>query len=217
MNGGTSSGARSLILGRIRDILGDRPKAAAADAYSRIPRGYAQAGSRTDEARVDLFADRLEHYQVGVFRADRASLGRAIGEALTRRGKARMLVPAGIAGDWLPPGLEFAEDRGLTHAELDRAEGVLTGCSVAIALTGTIVLRHGQGEGRRALTLVPDYHLCVVMREQIVETVPEAIRLLAQWNPLLVTTISGPSATADIEMTRIRGVHGPRTLDVIVV
>jgi L-lactate dehydrogenase complex protein LldG len=92
---------------------------------------------------------------------------------------------------------------------------VVTACSAAIASTGTIVLRHVAGEGRRALTLIPDYHLCVVFPDQVVQTVPEAIRRLAALEPALVTTISGPSATADIEMTRVRGVHGPRTLDVI--
>ena len=113
--------------------------------------------------------------------------------------------------------MQAIPDQDLSYDALDRSEGVLTGCSVAIASTGTIVLRHGAGEGRRALTLVPDYHVCVVFRDQVLQTVPEAMRQLAALRPALVTTISGPSATADIEMTRIRGVHGPRTLDVVLV
>jgi L-lactate dehydrogenase complex protein LldG len=128
-----------------------------------------------------------------------------------------MVVPPGFPREWLPHGWEFVVDDGLSHQDLDRIDGVLTTCTVAIALTGTIVLQHSPGEGRRVLTLVPDYHLCVVEAEQIVETVPEGIRRLCALNPSVATTISGPSATADIEMTRIRGVHGPRTLDVILV
>jgi L-lactate dehydrogenase complex protein LldG len=121
-----------------------------------------------------------------------------------------------VPREWLPPALAAVEDAGLSHADLDAVDGVLTGCSLAIANTGTIVLRHTAAEGRRAVTLVPDYHLCVVFAGQVVQTVPEAIARLGAQALELVTTISGPSATADIEMTRIRGVHGPRTLDVIV-
>src|SRR4029450_9081723 len=123
-----------------------------------------------------------------------------------------MIVPPGIERGWLPPGVEFRPDQGLSYSDLDHCDGVLTACSLAIANTGTIVLRHAAGEGRGGAPLIPDYPLCVVLAAQIVQTVPEAIRRLAALQPALVTTISGPSATADIEMTRIRGVHVPRTL-----
>jgi L-lactate dehydrogenase complex protein LldG len=215
VNGGPAdSGARSLILGRIRDILGARRDPAA--EYAAIRRDYRQAATVSRDERVELFADRLQHYQVGVYRCERATLPRTIAETLGVRGKSALVVPADLPGEWLPRTLQTIADTGLGYHALDRSEGVLTGCTAAIASTGTIVLRHTRTEGRRVLTLVPDYHLCVVLTEQIVQTVPEAIRLLAGAGPELVTTISGPSATADIEMTRIRGVHGPRTLDVII-
>ena len=159
--------------------------------------------------------DRLQHYQVGVYRCAPSAIPARIAEVLAARGKTRIAVPIDIPRDWLPQGSEFVPDSALSYTDLDRCQGVLTGCSAGIAATGTIVLLHVHGEGRRALTLVPDYHLSVLDCDQIVDTVPEAIRLLGQGTPRLVTTISGPSATADIEMTRIRGVHGPRTLDVV--
>ncbi len=213
---GASSAARRAIFGRIREALGARGATAAAE-YQAIERDYEQAGSLDPGACVDLFVDRLQHYQVGVHRSARgAGLAEAIAGALAARSMDRLIVPAGVPREWLPPSLAVVEDAGLSHAALDDIGGVLTGCSLAIANTGTIVLRHTGAEGRRAVTLVPDYHLCVVFSEQVVQTVPEAIRHLAAQSPELVTTISGPSATADIEMTRIRGVHGPRTLDVIV-
>jgi L-lactate dehydrogenase complex protein LldG len=205
--------ARSLILARIRGVLGDRPDASA--EYDDIARSYRQGPSLDRAQRIGLFAERLEHYQVGVYRCAGAAIAATIREVLARRGRTQLLVPAGVRAEWLPADLQAVEDRQLDHATIDRIEGVLTGCTLAIASTGTIVLRHQNGEGRRVLTLVPDYHLCVVFEDQIVQTVPEAIRQLAASNPALVTTISGPSATADIEMTRIRGVHGPRTLDVV--
>lgn len=211
-----SAAARSLILGRIRDILGERT--AACDlAYQSIARGYQGAATLTSSACLDLLEDRLRHYQVAVHRCDPGSLPGVIGEILNARGAQRMIVPSDIDRGWLPAGVEFAPDHGLPYSDLDHCDGVLTACSLAIASTGTIALRHARGEGRRALTLIPDYHLCVVLGAQIVQTVPEAIRRLAALQPALVTTISGPSATADIEMTRIRGVHGPRTLGVILV
>ena len=213
MSGDVGTGARGVILGRIRDILGERPLAAV--EYQAIDRAYQNAPTLDAGQRVELLMDRLQHYQVGVYRCEPATLRRTIGETLASRQKTRPVVPVDLPREWLPPELTAVEDARLSEAELDRSDGVITGCSLAIAATGTIVLRHLQGEGRRALTLVPDYHLCVVSADQIVQTVPEAIRKLAAWQPALVTTISGPSATADIEMTRIRGVHGPRTLDVV--
>ena len=189
--------ARSLILGRIRDILGESTEPADG-AYPRVPRDYRDAGTLPSDACRDLLVDRLQHYQVGVYRAESADLPGTIAEALLARGKTRLIVPPDIERHWLPPGVEFKPDQGLSYADLDGCDGVLTACSLAIANTGTIVLRHAAGEGRRALTLIPDYHLCVVLAGQIVQTVPEAMRRLASLRPPLVTTISGPSATADI-------------------
>lgn len=208
-----SARARSQILARIRGVLGDRPDAAA--EYAGIARSYRHGPSLDRARQIELFAERLEHYQVGVYRCARGAIADTIRDVLFRRVRTELLVPAGVPPEWIPADLQAIEDWQLDHAAIDRIEGVLTGCTLAIASTGTIVLRHQRGEGRRALTLVPDYHLCVVFEDQIVQTVPEAVRQLAAFNPALVTTISGPSATADIEMTRIRGVHGPRTLDVV--
>jgi L-lactate dehydrogenase complex protein LldG len=124
---------------------------------------------------------------------------------------------AGVSEGVLPEGFEFVVDEGLSAAELDGFEGVVTASTVAIAETGTIVLQVVAGQGRRAATLVPDYHLCVVRGVDVVETVPEAMARLAASATVATTFVSGPSATADIEMTRIKGVHGPRFLDVILV
>jgi L-lactate dehydrogenase complex protein LldG len=136
---------------------------------------------------------------------------------LESRGVSRMVVPAGLPAEWLPSGFEFVVDTGLSAVELDGFEGVMTGSTVAIAVTGTVVLQNVAGQGRRAVTLVPDFHLCVVRVEDVVETVPEAMERLSATSDLATTFFSGPSATADIEMTRIKGVHGPRFLDVVLV
>jgi L-lactate dehydrogenase complex protein LldG len=130
-------------------------------------------------------------------------------------GGGRIGVPPGIPIAWRPTGA--VEDYGLTAHELDGLDGVLTGCTVAIAETGTLVLAAGPTEGRRALTLVPDLHICVVYTGQIVETVPEAFALLRGLERRPLTFVSGPSATSDIELKRVEGVHGPRTLVVLIV
>jgi L-lactate dehydrogenase complex protein LldG len=134
-----------------------------------------------------------------------------IAAMLSGRALRRLVVPDGL--EWTVPGATV--DSGLSSDELDALDGVVTGCAVAIAETGTIVLDAGPGQGRRAVTLVPDYHLCVVRADQVVQTVPEAIARLDPGRPL--TWISGPSATSDIELHRVEGVHGPRTLEVILI
>ncbi len=128
-----------------------------------------------------------------------------------------MAIPAGLPAAWLPETIPFTEADHLANLELDRFDGVLSACTVAIALTGTIVLQNVPGQGPRKLSLIPDYHLCVVYENQIVETVSEAFDRLGPTSTLPTTFVSGPSATADIEMTRIKGVHGPRFLDVLIV
>jgi L-lactate dehydrogenase complex protein LldG len=214
------SGSRDAVLGRIRRALGERPAARTA-SYDAIPRSYTRSGTLEPQARIELFRSRIEHYDGGVHSCDRAAIAATIAGALAARGRRRLVVAAGVPAEWLPPRFDWIAEATATPADLDGSDGAVTGCSVAIARTGTILLRHAGADGRRALTLIPDYHLCVVFAGQVVETVPEG--LARAWagsepgSPRLLTTISGPSATADIEMTRIKGVHGPRTLDVVLV
>lgn len=205
------SAAKAAILDRVRAAIGARREDPA------IPREYRQSPSMPDAARIELLADRLHDYNAGVFYCAESDIAGAIAEALSARGKRRLGVPAGFPAAWLPEGFDFVRDEGLSHAEIDGCDGAVTSCEVAIAITGSIVLSHSAAAGRRALTLIPDYHLCIVRADQVVETVPEAIRALRGCRTRPITTIAGPSATADIEMTRVKGVHGPRTLDVIIV
>jgi len=215
-------GSRAAVLGRVRAALGGAAADAAAIAaeWEALPRGYKRVGTPGQEALLELLEDRLRDYDATVVRVKAGEVGAAIGRALTERGKHKLVVPAGLSvalGDELPAGFEFVTDEGLSAAELDGFEGVVTASTVAIAETGTLVLQNVPGQGRRAPTLVPDYHLCVVRAEDVVETVPEAMARLTGRAALATTFISGPSATADIEMTRIKGVHGPRFLDVVLV
>jgi L-lactate dehydrogenase complex protein LldG len=166
---------------------------------------------------LELLEDRLRDYDARVVRAGRSEVVAVAARMLAERKVRRMVVPAGLAAEWLPGGVEFVVDEGLPAAELDGVDGVMTGATLAIAETGTVVLQNVAGQGRRAVTLVPDYHLCVVRVADVVETVPEAMARLQATAGVATTFVSGPSATADIEMTRIKGVHGPRFLDVILV
>jgi L-lactate dehydrogenase complex protein LldG len=208
--------ARTDVLRRIRAALGERSPDRAGD-YAAIPREYQRSGHLDRPAKLSLLTSRLEDYGVTVHHAGPANLQQTIATALDARGKRRLVIPIALPVEWEPAGVEFVRDMGLSAADLDRADGAITGCTVAIASTGTIVLCHSPAEGRRVMTLVPDYHLCVVLADQVVETVPEAFRWIEVRRCRLVTAISGPSATADIEMTRVQGVHGPRTLDVVLV
>jgi L-lactate dehydrogenase complex protein LldG len=183
--------------------------------YAAIPRQYRQSGALDLEALLALFADRLRDYGAAVYRSAESAVPATIDAALAARNKKRLLVPDSIPRAWLPEPFDWIADRDLNYHDIEHCDGVLTTCTVAIASTGTIVLAHSPSAGRRALSLLPDYHLCLVRAVQIVETLPQAMRALTPYAASPITTISGPSATADIEMTRIQGVHGPRILDVI--
>lgn len=214
------SSAKEEILARLRKALADaghRMPEDRAREYEALPRLYRQIGEMELPARLALLEERLHDYNAVVYRCGDAQIADTVARALEARGKRGLVIPAGLPGQWLPQGFEFIRDESLSYDELDRCEGVLTGCAAAIAFTGTIVLRHGPGDPRRALTLIPDYHLCIVKAEQVVETVPEGLRRVNEFRTSPLTTISGPSATSDIEMTRVKGVHGPRTLDVVLV
>lgn len=169
------------------------------------------------EGTLALFLERLAEYDARVFRATPASLTTTIPQVLDSAGRRRILVPAGVPPAWLTGDITFVVDSGLDHATIDGCDGVLTGASAAVAESGSLVLRHSLAEGRRVLTLLPDYHLCIIDASQVYATLPECMTYLESAGVSLITFISGPSATADIEMTRIRGVHGPRSLDVILV
>jgi len=214
--------SRDEVLRRIRAAIGEAPadEAAIRAEWEALPRGYKRSAELEREAILEMLEDRLRDYDASVARVKAGGVSAQIGRFLAERGKRRLVAPAGLTealGESLPAGFEFAVDEGMTNAELDTFEGVVTASTVAIAETGTVVLQHVPGQGRRAPTLIPDYHLCVVRAADVVETVPEAMARLAGTASLATTFFSGPSATADIEMTRIKGVHGPRFLDVIVV
>jgi L-lactate dehydrogenase complex protein LldG len=209
------SAAKDEILGNIRGALSKSARPGL--SYDAVERHYRKAGILEGQERLQLFEDRLRDYGSEVFVRTEEQLPAAIAHALSSRGKQGLILPPGLPGRWLPDGFSFRRDENIAYEELDRSEGVLTGCALAIAETGTIVLRHSEQEGRRALTLIPDYHLCVVYAEQVVESVVEGFRQMNEFSRVPITTISGPSATSDIEMIRVQGVHGPRTLDVILV
>jgi L-lactate dehydrogenase complex protein LldG len=212
------SAARDQILRRIRTALRDIP---AGEQPQDVPvaRDYHRSLSATPEALIELFIERVDDYRASIRRVSEELLVDALSDACAARGVRQLIVPSGLPATWTPRGVELLRDDELDLPSLAACDGVLTGCTLGIAQTGTIVLSHGPTEGRRAISLVPDYHLCVVHVDQIVGNMPEAIARLgdsaASGQPL--TFISGPSATSDIELQRVEGVHGPRTLEVLVV
>jgi L-lactate dehydrogenase complex protein LldG len=206
--------ARAEILRRVRAALGDEP-AGAPDADAAVPRAYLR--SHADRQITELFAERVADYRAVVSRVAAADVPAAIESAAAALGLASIVVAPGFPPAWLPGSGSvtlLADDPPLSVGELDRCGAALTAAALGIAVTGTIVLDAGAGQGRRALTLVPDVHLCVVRADQIEPDVPDALSRLDPRRPL--TFISGPSATSDIELERVEGVHGPRTLQVII-
>ncbi len=213
--------SRERILGRVRRALADVPdRERDATAYERaVPREYLREhGSRSLAETVELLAENLADYRAIVHRCTPADLAATIAGMLAARGARTVLVPPGLESEWLAAtDAERIADRAQsTPEELDRVDSVVTACAVAIAETGTIVLDGSPDQGRRRITLVPDHHICVVrVPEQVVSSVPQALERLDPTRPL--TWISGPSATSDIELDRVEGVHGPRTLEVVLV
>jgi len=208
--------ARETVLSRIRAALADVP---AGDPS----RSDVVAAATPVPGSVDLFAERAAEYRAEVARVpdDPGEIMRAIARAGARHGAVRVLIPDGLRAAWLPEQVDLLPD--LAGAPLDRdmltnADGVITTCGAAIAETGTIVLDAGPGQGRRAVTLVPDLHVCVVPARLILAGVADAIAALQPGaGPVSpVTFISGPSATSDIELNRVEGVHGPRRLEIVV-
>ncbi|MFA1550928.1 lactate utilization protein C [Actinomadura chokoriensis] len=203
--------AREEILRRIEGIVPTRPAADVAASYDRIDRSYLRR--HHEDGVLDLFAERVADYRATVLRVDASELPSAVAGRLAAR-PGSYGVPADLPAEWTAAtGAPLVRDP--SPPSLDGLAGAVTGCAVAIAETGTIVLDHGAAQGPRALSLVPDYHLIVVLADQVAPDVPEALERLDPSSPL--TFVSGPSATSDIELSRVEGVHGPRTLEVLVV
>ncbi|WP_127360515.1 LutC/YkgG family protein [Actinacidiphila soli] len=210
---------REQVLGRIRRALADVPHGETPDDVP-VNRDYLRMhGERSAEETAELLAENLADYRAIVHRTTTAELPGRIAALLAGRGAGRIVVPAGLPPEWLAAaeGVELVTDTAaLTHRELDAVDSVVTGCAVAIAETGTIVLDASPDQGRRRITLVPDHHICVVrVPAQVVDSVAEGLERLDPARPL--TWISGPSATSDIELDRVEGVHGPRTLEVVLI
>lgn len=221
--------AREEVLARIRAAHAAAPPPEL--PYASLAREYRTTSALDPDALVERLVDRLRDYKALVRRCSTEELPVTVAAALRERGVRGLVVPAGLDPAWLgrldadvevrtdevqeQGRLAVAELDRLAVAELDRLDGVLSGCAVAVAETGTLVLDGSAGQGRRVISLIPDYHLCVVLPGQVVADVPQAVRALDLTRP--TTMISGPSATSDIELNRVEGVHGPRTLEVVVV
>jgi L-lactate dehydrogenase complex protein LldG len=213
--------AKETILWRVRRATRDVPEGERPEDVT-VERGYRKQDTAAREEIVERFAKSVAEYEATVRRVTSDELSGAIEVALARRGVKRLVIPPYLPEEWIPEGIETLRDAArprLTNEELDASDGVLTGCALGIAQTGTIVLDSRRAQGRRALTLLPDYHLCVVREDQIVGLVPEAFAKLeaaVKSGGRAITFISGPSATSDIELDRVEGVHGPRTLEVLI-
>ncbi|MEV0634830.1 LUD domain-containing protein [Streptomyces sp. NPDC050619] len=210
--------SRERILGRVRRALADveQDDTPYEQAFSRDY--LREHGDRRVAETVELLAENLADYRAIVHRCTAEDLAATIAGMLAARGSRTVLVPPGLDPGWLAAAhAEQVPDRAESTAyELDRVDSVVTACAIAVAETGTIVLDGSPDQGRRRITLVPDHHICVVrVADQVVSSVPQALERLDPARPL--TWISGPSATSDIELDRVEGVHGPRTLEVVLV
>ncbi|RIV39719.1 LutC/YkgG family protein [Micromonospora radicis] len=195
--------SRDLVLGRLRAALAADPPT----TTGAVPRDYRQSGALD----LDRLVQRLTDYRAQVHRAAEDTVAETIA-ALLPSG-ATVVVPPGLPAGWLPPTVTVLPDTGLDNRQIGAADAVVTAAAVAVAETGTVVLDGSPDQGRRVISLLPDRHVCVVRAGQVVATVPEALTRLVPHRPL--TWISGPSATSDIELNRVEGVHGPRTLHVV--
>jgi L-lactate dehydrogenase complex protein LldG len=212
------SQAREEVLRRVRHGLRDVP-ATERPGDVAVERAYRTTIPEPVESLLGRFEERLRDYGAQVERVRAAEVGEGVGAACSRLGLERVVVPAGVPGSWRPAAVQVSEDTGLSAQELDRFDCVVTGCAVAIAETGTIALDGGPLSGRRVISLVPDNHICVVRADQVVGSVPEGVHALGpsvSEHRAPVTLISGPSASSDIELSRVEGVHGPRHLLVLI-
>jgi L-lactate dehydrogenase complex protein LldG len=209
--------AREEILARIRGALSDVPPHEGPEDV-RVARDYRSSATDVQGAILERFEQRVRDYHATVRRVSFEEIGAAVSEACTELELRRIVVPPELPGGWRPAGIEVIEDDGLSSQALDAVDGAITGCAAAIAETGTLVLDGAGRSARRAITLVPDHHICIVEAEQVFGSVPEA---LARLGPAVrdrgvpVTLVSGPSASSDIELSRVEGVHGPRQLLVL--
>lgn len=215
----TMPDARETILRRVRTALRDVPPNETPSQVA-IPRDYRQQDERPHEEIIADFMHHVADYKATVRRINQSELKPAIADLCAAQQAQRLATPRDIPPAWLPERIECMYDEGLSRKQLNSVDGVLTGCALAIAQTGSLVLDGGAFQGRRMLTLLPDFHLCIVFTNQIVGIVPEAIKRLTEGvyaHARPITFISGSSATSDIELHRVEGVHGPRRLAVLVV
>ena len=209
--------SRATILERVHAAT--RTSASSTDftaSYASLPRTYVRAGQMSASERLALMIERLREYDADVVETSANKLAATITSQLKASGRYRFVAPEGLPLEWMSNEFEWKIDRNLSPAEIETCDGVVTGSFCGVADSGTIVLHHSTVEGRRVVSLLPDWHLCILYASRVVETLPEYFARCEQ-PPALATYISRPSATADIEMTRIKGVHGPRFLNVIVV
>lgn len=219
---GIGMSSKEVILGRVRNALKDVTDTNV-ETDAPINWTFGQPDAFIDDV-IGTFVENVEDYKATVLRTSPGELADTITKALQERGAKSVVLPSGVPSEWVEAirsaGLEtHADEPILDNYELDRIDAVVTGSFVSVADTGTVILNHDPDQGRRALSLVPDLHICVVRSEQVVSGVPEAITMLKE--PILrgqpATWISGGSATSDIELNRVEGVHGPRTLVVVLV